>query len=166
MKRILVLMLALLLVPAFPALAVDLPTQNPLKMTLSEPSQEETDKAREKDFKTIKVLTENGLDDGDFMGIEWINQSNYANKDVTTKYKTILFEFQIGPYKGHIDGKEFRTPGSPGQELIDKVTISREALIDCYSRQGDRQAVEEAINTEAYLYVRAKSKVDRVKSRD
>ena len=157
MKRILVLMLALLLVPAFstPVLAVDLPTQNPLKMTLSEPSQEEIDDARLNDFKTIKVLTDTGEDAGDFMGIEWINQSNYANKDVTTKYKTFVFEFQIGPYKGHIDAEQFRTPGAPGQEVIKKVTITRETLINAYSQQGDREAVEEALDTEAYLYVRA-----------
>ncbi len=149
-------MLALLLVPAFstPVLAVDLPTQNPLKMTLSEPSQEEIDDARLNDFKTIKVLTDTGEDAGDFMGIEWINQSNYANKDVTTKYKTLGFEFQIGPYKGHIDGKQFFTPANPGEEVIDKVTITREALVNAYSKQGDRKAVEDSINTEAFLHIR------------
>ena len=150
-------MLALLIVPAFstPALAIDLPPQNPLKMTLSQPTQEEIDLARYNDFKTIKVLKDNIDGSGNFAGIEWINQSNYANKNVTTKYKTIVFEFQIGPYKGHIDGAQFRTPGAPGQELIDKVTVTRESLIECYSEQGDREAVIEAIDTEAYLYIRA-----------
>lgn len=149
-------MLALLIVPAFstPTLAIDLPPQNPLKMTLSQPTQEEIDKARLVDFKTIKVLTDTGEDNGNFAGIEWINQSNYANTQKTTKYKTLVFEFQIGPYKGHIDGAQFRTPGAPGQELIDKVTVTREALIECYSKQGDREAVIEAIDTEAYLYIR------------
>lgn len=150
-------MLALLIVPAFstPALAIDLPPQNPLKMTLSQPTQAEIDDARENDFKTIKVLTDTGEDNGDFAGIEWINQSNYANTQKTTKYKTLGFEFQIGPYKGYIDGAQFRTPGAPGQELIDKVTVTRESLIECYSKQGDREAVIEAIDTEAYLYIRA-----------
>ena len=150
-------MLALLLVPAFstPVLAIDLPPQNPLKMTLSQPTQAEIDDARENDFKTIKVLTDTGEDNGNFAGIEWINQSNYANTQKTTKYKTVVFEFQIGPYKGHIDGAQFRTPGAPGQELIDKVTVTREALIECYRKQGDREAVIEAIDTEAYLYIRA-----------
>ena len=39
--------------------------------------------------------------------------------------------------------------------MIDKVTVPREALIECYSKQGDREAVIEAIDTEAYLYIRA-----------
>ncbi|MGI5879503.1 MAG: hypothetical protein ACOX6L_02760 [Syntrophomonadaceae bacterium] len=157
MKRILLLVLALLLVPAFStvALAADLPQQNPLQMTLSQPTQAEIDKARERDFKTIEVLTENIDGSGDFAGIEWINQSNYANVQITKKYKTMVFEFQIGPYKGHIDGAQFRTPGAPGEEIIDKVTITREALIDCYANQDARKAVEEAIDTEAFLYIRA-----------
>lgn len=155
MKRIIVLMLALLLVPAFPVFAMDLPNQNPIKIILSQPSQEEIDKARLNDFVTIKVLTENDEPNGDFMGIEWINQSVFASTAKTTKYKTFVFEFQIGPYKGHIDAEQFRTPGAPGQEVIEKVTITREALINAYSQQGDREAVEEALDTEAYLYVRA-----------
>lgn len=157
MKRIIVLMLALLIVPAFsnPALAIDLPPQNPLKMTLTQPTQAEIDNARLNDFATIKVLTENGRDDGDFAGIEWINQSNYANVQKTTKYKTMIFEFQIGPYIGHISTEQFRTPGAPGEEVIDKVTVTREALVNAYSKQANRQAVEEALDTEAYLYIRA-----------
>ena len=47
MKRIIILMLALLLVPAFPTLAG---SQLPIKMILSEPPQEEIDDARENDF--------------------------------------------------------------------------------------------------------------------
>ena len=111
-------MLALLLVPAFPVLAIDLPNQNPIKIILSQPSQEEIDKARDNDFKTIKVLTDNGEPDGDFAGIEWIIQSVFASTAKTTKYKTFVFEFQIGPYKGHIEAEPFRTPGAPGQEVI------------------------------------------------
>jgi len=155
MKRIIILMLALLLVPAFPVLAIDLPNQNPIKIILSQPSQEEIDKARDNDFKTIEVLTDNGEPDGDFAGIEWINQSVFASTAKTTKYKTFVFEFQIGPYKGHIEAEPFRTPGAPGQEVIEKLTVTREALINAYSQQGDREAVEEALDTEAYLYVRA-----------
>lgn len=155
MKRIIILMLALLLVPAFPVLAIDLPNQNPIKIILSQPSQEEIDNARENDFKTIEVLTENGKRDGDFMGIEWINQSVFASTAKTIKYKTFVFEFQIGPYKGHIEAEPFRTPGAPGQEVIEKLTVTREALINAYSQQGDREAVEEALDTEAYLYIRA-----------
>ncbi len=152
MKRIIILMLALLLVPAFPTLA---DSQLPIKMILSEPSQEEIDKARDFDFKTIKVLTENGKRDGDFMGIEWINQSVFASTAKTTKYKTIGFEYQIGPYIGYVDGYYFHTPGSPGQEIIEKATITREALINSFMTQGSRAAVEEALDTEAYLYIRA-----------
>jgi len=116
MKRIIILMLALLLVPAFPVLAIDLPNQNPIKIILSQPSQEEIDRARLNDFKTIEVLTENIDGSGDFMGIEWINQSVFASTAKTTKYKTFVFEFQIGPYKGHIEAEPFRTPGAPGQK--------------------------------------------------
>ena len=86
MKRIIILMLALLLVPAFPVLAG---SQLPIKMILSEPSQEEVDRARLNDFKTIEVLTDNGRDDGDFAGIEWINQSVFASTAKTTKYRTM-----------------------------------------------------------------------------
>ena len=100
MKRIIALVLALLLVPAFPVLAIDLPNQNPIKIILSQPSQEEIDNARENDFKTIEVLAENIDGSGDFMGVEWINQSVFSSTAKTTKYKTIGFEYQIGPYIG------------------------------------------------------------------
>ncbi|MGB4020439.1 MAG: hypothetical protein WBK78_13175 [Syntrophomonadaceae bacterium] len=153
MKRIIILMLALLLVPAFPVLAG---SQLPIKMILSEPSQEEIDNARENDFKTIEVLAENIDGSGDFMGVEWINQSVFSSTAKTTKYKTIGFEYQIGPYIGYVDGYYFHTPGSPGQEIIEKVTITREALINSFMTQGSRAAVEEALDTEAYLYVRAR----------
>ncbi len=153
MKRIIILMLALLLVPAFPVLAG---SQLPIKMILSEPSQEEIDRARLNDFKTIEVLTDNGRDDGDFAGVEWINQSVFASTAKTTKYRTMGFEYQIGPYIGYVDGYYFRTPDSPGQEIIKKATITREALINSFMTQGSRAAVEEALDTEAYLYVRAR----------
>ena len=155
MKRIIVLMLALLLVPALPVFAMDLPNQNPIKIILSQPSQEEINKARINDFRTIRVLTDNNKPSGDFAGIEWINQSVFASTAKTIKYKTFVFEFQIGPYKGHIEAEPFRTPGAPGQEVIEKLTVTREALINAYSQQGDREAVEEALDTEAYLYIRA-----------
>ena len=112
-------------------------------------------KARDLDFRTIKVLTENNKPSGDFMGIEWINQSNFASTVKTTKYRTIGFEYQIGPYIGYVDGYYFRTPDSPGQEIIKKATITREALINSFMTQGSRAAVEEALDTEAYLYIRA-----------
>ena len=153
MKRIIILMLALLLVPAFPVLAG---SQLPIKMILSEPSQEEIDKARDFDFKTIKVLTDNDEPNGDFMGVEWINQSVFASTAKTTKYRTMGFEYQIGPYIGYVDGYYFHTPDSPGQEIIEKATITREALINSFMTQGSRAAVEEALDTEAYLYVRAR----------
>ena len=116
MKRIIALVLALLLVPALPVLAIDLPNQNPIKIILSQPSQEEIDKARDFDFKTIKVLTDNDEPNGDFMGIEWINQSVFASTAKTIKYKTFVFEFQIGPYKGHIEAEPFRTPVLQGRK--------------------------------------------------
>jgi ABC-type nitrate/sulfonate/bicarbonate transport system ATPase subunit len=156
MKRIIVLMLALLLVPALPVFAMDLPNQNPIKIILSQPSQEEINKARINDFRTIRVLTDNNKPSGDFAGIEWINQSVFASTVKTTKYRTIGFEYQIGPYIGYVDGYYFRTPDSPGQEIIKKATITREALINSFMTQGSRAAVEEALDTEAYLYVRAR----------
>lgn len=85
MKRIIVLMLALLLVPALPVFAMDLPNQNPIKIILSQPSQEEINKARINDFRTIRVLTDNNKPSGDFAGIEWINQSVFASTAKTIK---------------------------------------------------------------------------------
>ena len=88
-------MLALLLVPAFPTLAG---SQLPIKIILSEPLQEEIDNARENDFKTIEV----------FAKILWFwrlhgrrmdKPIQLASTAKTTKYKTMGFEFQIGPYR-------------------------------------------------------------------
>jgi len=158
-KRILsILTLALLLVPVFctMAYAVDLPDMNPLSITRTQPTPEEIDYARDFDFKTINVITEDGKHGGKFKAIEWIIQSTYAAPNVAIKYKTMAFQFKVGEYTAHVDAsKGFLSPGSPGEEVLEKIIVTREALLNAYQNQGSKEAVEHALNTEAYLYISA-----------
>lgn len=102
-KNITILMLTLILALAFSSvvLADILSDGSPIELSLSQPTQEEINKAKEKDFKNITVLRENDNEEGDFTGLEWVNQSTYAEQDVTTKYKTRAITFRIGEYFGY-----------------------------------------------------------------
>ena len=99
------------------------------------------------------------MENGDFAGVDWITQSTYAQQQKTTKYKTMAITFQIGNYYGGVWHDTFYTPGQPGEERIDKVSITRDALVKSFARNSSDpnviQNINDALDTEAYLYVGA-----------